>query len=212
MLRNAGWHKTRATVPPMKRDVSGKRLGIVGLGQIGQALARMAHHGLNMQVAGYRPSMKPALDYVEMQPLETLFAESDFIVLACPLNETTRGLVNARLIARMQPLAVLVNVARGAVIEEPALIKALQEKRIGGAALDVFTTQPLPADSPLMHLENVILSTHMAGMTRESMLRMGDGVVDQVLQLLRGELPTHLVNTEHREAIAERLRMLTGKH
>src|SRR5690606_4887159 len=125
------------------------------------------------QVAAYRPSMQAALDYVEMKSLESLFAESDFIVLACPLNEQTHSMVNAALLAHMRPDAMLVNVARGAVVDEPALISALQARKIRGAALDVYIDEPLPADSPLMGLDNAVLSPHVAGMTKESTLRIG---------------------------------------
>lgn len=204
-LRAHGWKAARAAINDTKFEVSGRRLGIVGLGQIGQTLAYMAHHGFNMKVAAYRPSMQPALDFVQMQGLQTLFSESDFIVLACPLNEQTRGMVSAGLLQRMQRHAMLINVARGAVIDEDALLIALRERRIGGAALDVFTHQPLRPDAPMLELDNVVLSTHMAGLTQESMLRMGEKVADQVLQLLRGELPEHLCNAEHKDRLLARL-------
>jgi len=204
-LRRRGWAETRAMTAG-KIELSGRRLGIIGAGQIALALANMAHFGLGMRVSAHRPSMKPVADFIEMQSVETVFSEADFVVLACPLNDATRGMVNAELIARMKPDAVLINVARGAVVDEAALVAALAGKRIRGAALDVYGTQPLPADSPLLELDNVVLTSHMAGITRESMLRMSETTVDQVLQLLRGELPEFLCNADARDAIGARWR------
>lgn len=206
-FHSQGWSATRA-LSDQAIELTGRRLGIVGIGEIGKALARMAHFGLQMPVSAYRPSMAPVADYIDMVPLTTLFEESDVIVVACPLNDKTRGMVNHELISRMKPDAMLVNVARGAVIDEQALIEALQGQKIRGAALDVFATQPLPEDSPLLALDNVVLSSHMAGMTHESMLRMGHKTADQVIQLLRGDVPEHLCNTEARAAIEARLHSL----
>jgi D-3-phosphoglycerate dehydrogenase len=147
-------------------------------------------------------------DHVEPATLEDLFARADVVVLACPLNESTRGLVGAALLGRMKAGAFLVNVARGPVVDEAALIAALTDGPLAGAALDVFAQQPLPAASPLLAMPHVILSAHLAGLTDDAMRRMGDGAVDQALQLLRGELPRHLVNPEAEAAIRARLQGL----
>lgn len=206
-MREAGWAATKA-LADNTIELRGKRLGIVGIGDIGQALAGMAHYGLQMSIAAYRPSMAPAADYIEMLPLPELFAQSDFIVIACPLTDETRGMVSRDLIARMKKHAMLVNISRGPVIDEPALIDALYSKSIRAAALDVYTTQPLPADSPLLKLDNVLLSGHIAGMTQESVMRIGHKVADQVLQLLQGKLPEHLCNTQALTAIEARWQQL----
>jgi D-3-phosphoglycerate dehydrogenase / 2-oxoglutarate reductase len=128
------------------------------------------------------------------RPLDALLAESDFLVVCCPLTEATRGLIGAAQLARMPPHAVLVNVARGAVVDEAALLAALRERRIGGAALDVFATQPLSPQHPFFALDNVLLTPHLAGITEASMRRMGLGAVAEVARAFVGEPPANLVN------------------
>ncbi|WP_158238569.1 NAD(P)-dependent oxidoreductase [Pollutimonas subterranea] len=203
-LRTQGWAATRALCEK-KIEVAGRTLGIVGTGRIGKALAHMAHHGLGMKVTGFHPSMSPISNYIEMLPLEDLFTRADFIVLACPLNASTRGMVNAALITKMKVDAVLINVSRGPVLDEVALIQALSTGQIRGAALDVFDVQPLPAESPLLRMDSVILSSHMAGLTQDTLERIGDKVADQALQLLDGKLPQHLCNVEMRADLQARL-------
>jgi D-3-phosphoglycerate dehydrogenase len=122
--------------------------------------------------------------------------EADIIVLCCPLTPETTGLVNRERMARMKPHSLLVNVSRGPVIDDDALIRALREQRIGGAALDVFAAQPLPPDHPYFSFDNVIITPHMAGITEDSMLRMGLGAVEEALRVLAGELPLNLRNPE----------------
>ena len=119
---------------------------------------------------------------------------ADVLVLCCPLTDETRGAINAERIARMKPGAVLVNVSRGPVVDTAALIRALTGGHIAGAALDVFDTQPLPPDSPLWGLPNVILTPHMAGITEDSMLRMGQTVAEETRRILAGGLPQNLCN------------------
>lgn len=208
-MRTEGWRSAR-TLADQGFDLSGKRLGLVGIGAIGQAVANICHFGFGMQVMGYRPSGRPALDIIENASLERIFSESDFVVLACPLNEQTRGLVSRQLLGTMQPSSCLINVARGAVVDEEALVEVLTSKKIAGAALDVFTHQPLPATSPLYQLEHVLLSPHMAGITDDSMRAVGASVAAQVKQLLRGELPEHLVNRQQSSAISTHMKKLLG--
>ncbi|KAA0911305.1 hydroxyacid dehydrogenase [Pusillimonas sp. ANT_WB101] len=207
-LRQEGWSAARA-LSDNKVEIEGQTLGIVGIGQIGQNLARKAHHGFNMNVIAYRPSGAPSDSFVEMVDLPALFERSDFIVLACPLNEKTKGLVDASLLARMKPTACLINVSRGGVIDEPALIDVLSKGHIRGAALDVFTTSPLPASSPLLQLGNVLVTSHIAGITKQSMQCMGEGAAKQVLQILDGQLPEHLWNSECRDEIVARFERLS---
>lgn len=209
-LRAQGWAAARR-LSGEAYELAGRTLGLVGVGAIGAELGRMASAGLRMRVVGHRASARPMPGCVEPVSLEALFAQADVVVLACPLNDATRGLVGAPLLARMKPDALLVNVSRGAVVDEPALIDALRAGRPGGAALDVFAEQPLPPTSPLFGLPNVILSTHLAGMTAESMQRMGECVAAQVIELLDGRLPTHLVNTEARDAVLARLASLSPR-
>lgn len=208
-MRNMGWAGARA-LADQGFDLAGRVVGLVGTGAIGQAVANMCHSGFGMKVIGYRPSGPPPLDIIASASLADVFAKADFIVLACPLNEKTRGLVNRTLLKSMKPTACLVNVARGAVVDQDALVESLVAGDIAGAALDVFTLQPLPAQSPLYRMENVLLSPHMAGITEDSLQAVGFCVARQVRQLLRGELPEHLVNREVTPAIERRLSVLTA--
>ncbi len=193
-LRQKGWTAARA-YSDQGGDLAGRRLGLVGYGNIGKALHQIAQ-GFGMQVAAStrRPDTLPA--GVQALSLDDLAASSDVLVLCCPLTEETRGAISAARIAMMRPGAVLINVARGPIVDTSALIAALQARKIAGAALDVFDTQPLPADSPLWALENVILTPHMAGITADSMLRMGDVAADETLRVLSGALPLNFCNPE----------------
>jgi D-3-phosphoglycerate dehydrogenase len=189
-------------------DAAGKVVGIVGMGAIGREVARLCHDGLRAVVLGNRRSGAPMPAHVTATPLEAMFRCADVVVLVCPLDDTTRGLVDERLLALMKPGAFLINASRGPVVDEPALIRALADGRLGGAALDVFQEQPLPPTSPLLALDNVILSPHMAGLTQDSMRRMGESSVDQTIQILNGQMPTYWVNPEAAAAIRARQQRL----
>ena len=194
-LRSAGWAAGRAH-SDHGREISGRVLGVLGMGAIGRALAAMAQGGFGMKVICHTRSgtgLPPGIAHVS---LERLFADSDILALCAPLTDQTRGLVDAAALARMRAGAILVNVARGPVVVEKALIAALASGHRGGAAIDVFDTQPLPTDHPFLSLPNVILTPHMAGITEESMLRMGMGVVEEARRIAAGALPLHFVNPE----------------
>jgi len=203
-LRCQSWNNSRKLADE-STEAAEKVIGIIGVGAIGTELARICSQGLRMRVVGVRHSSAAMPSFVTAVPLDDIFPMADVVVLACPVNESTRGLLNAARIARMKPQAFLINVSRGAVIDESALIKALSEQRLAGAALDVFEQQPLPESSPLRTLPNVILSPHLAGITDESMQRMGRVAAEQALALIAGELPQHLVNTEAKADILTRL-------
>ena len=117
-------------------------------------------------------------------------------MLCCPLTLETSGLIGRDRIARMKQGALLINVSRGPVVDDAALIEALSSGRIGGAALDVFSTQPLPLDHPYFGFDNVIITPHMAGITEESMMRMGIGAAEEAIRVLGGDLPVNLRNPE----------------
>lgn len=191
-LHALGWAAARAH-SDHGRELSGRTLGILGFGNIGKSLARIAHHGFGMPVIAHTRSGSGNAD-VQAVGFAELLERSDILALCAPLTAETRGLIDAAALARMKPGAILINVARGPLVAETALIGALTSGHLGGAALDVFDTQPLPQDHPLMILPNVILTPHMAGITEESMLRMGQGVVAEARRILRGELPENLVN------------------
>jgi D-3-phosphoglycerate dehydrogenase len=132
---------------------------------------------------------------VTQVPLDKLVATSDVLVLACPLTDETRGLMGMHELAALRHGAVLINVARGPVVDAAALLTQLRTGRIS-AALDVFDTQPLPLTDPLFDLDNVILTPHFAGITVESMKRMGDGAADEVQRILNGQMPLNFCNPE----------------
>jgi D-3-phosphoglycerate dehydrogenase / 2-oxoglutarate reductase len=175
-------------------ELRGKVLGIVGVGAIGTRLAEIAHHGFRMRVLGHRRNPQGLPDFVTAADLPNLFAQSDYIALACPLTEETRGLASAALIARMKPGAWLMNVARGGVVDEAALVAALREGRIGGAALDVYAAQPLAPDHELRRLPNVVLTPHVAGLTAEAVVTMSAVAAEEVVRILRGERPRNFIN------------------
>lgn len=192
-LRSAGWGFARAH-SDHGRELSGRTIGIVGMGNVGNALFRIAHAGFGMRVLAVtsRPEALPA--GARAADLAHVLSHSDVVVLACPLTDATRGMIGAGELALMPPGSILVNVARGPVVVEQALIDALRTELIGGAVMDVFDRQPLPGDHPFLSMRNVILTPHMAGITEESMLRMGQGVVMETRRILAGERPLSFCN------------------
>ncbi len=193
-LRQEGWGAARQLADGAG-EISGRTLGIVGFGNIGRRVAAIgAGFGMRVLVHTPRPSLLP--ENVLPIGLPELFREADRIVLCCPLNEQTRGMVDAALLRQVRPGAVLVNVARGAVVDEAALADALRSGKLGGAALDVFTTQPLAAGHPFFDLPNLLLTPHIAGLTSDSLRQMSEGAVTEMLRMLRGERPHNLANPE----------------
>lgn len=192
--RSAGWVAARPLAND-GREVRGGNLGVIGTGRIATRIAEIASAGLGMRVLAHSPSGRT--EYVHpLVPLDEVAAESDALVIACESTPDTLRLVDADVIGRMKPTAHLINVARGAIVDTAALIAALRDRRIAGAALDVYEEHPLPTSSPLFELPNVILTPHVAGITRQSMQRLGDTVADQVIDALEGRIPRHVVNPE----------------
>jgi phosphoglycerate dehydrogenase-like enzyme len=189
------WRAMISQIGEREDELGGKTLLIVGLGRIGSRLARLAK-AFDLRVVGIRrdPSRGGAgADVVcGHDQLLAQIATADIVALACPLTPETTNLIDAKALAAMKPSAHLVNVARGRVVDEPALIAALQEKRLAAAGLDVTQVEPLPASSPLWSMRNVLITPHTAGETQ----RYEDGVIDLLLEnldrLWRGE-PT-LIN------------------
>jgi phosphoglycerate dehydrogenase-like enzyme len=177
-------------------ELRGKTLGIVGLGQIGKSLATMAH-GLGMRVLAtdaFPDSGFADAHHLAYVPLARLLAEADFVSLHCPLTSETRRLIGSEALARMKPTAYLVNTARGGLVDEGALLHALREGRIAGAALDVFEDEPQAANSPFADLDNAILSSHLGGATKEAFDRSLDMALTNVVRVLRDEPPLYRVN------------------
>jgi phosphoglycerate dehydrogenase-like enzyme len=159
---------------PIGRVLHGKTLGIVGLGRLGGEVAKVGQFlGMRVMAAGLTLTPeRAAAANVEFRSLDDLFAESDVISIHLKSTETTRGLVDARLLSRMKPDAVLINTSRGPIVEETALVEALQQHRIGGAALDVYDAEPLPANHPLRATDNTLLLAHCGWPTDDGYSRM----------------------------------------
>jgi D-3-phosphoglycerate dehydrogenase len=206
-LRSGQWPEGRA-IADQGETLEDMTLGIVGYGAVGRALAQFATalFGLRVLVSTPRPAIVTAPH--QAVSFDTLVREADAVVLCCPLNAETRGMVDAAVLARMLPHAVLVNVARGAIVDEDALLDALQKGRLGGAVLDVFGKQPLGSDHPLTRLENVVLTPHVAGCAAGVLRRVGAAIADDVRRVLSGELPLNLVNSSHADRIRQRWRDL----
>jgi len=175
-------------------DLSGKTLGIIGLGHIGSSVARMAGAGFRMRVLAYDPRVDAArlarTGAEQRKDLHSLLAESDFVSVHCVLNDETRGLIGAAELAAMKPSAFLVNVSRGAIVDEAALLAALQERRIAGAALDVYSREPLAKQghplSALYAMDNAIVFPHLTFFTHEAMQRLEDDTMRRCLEVLEG--------------------------
>ncbi|MEQ8517344.1 MAG: D-glycerate dehydrogenase [Chromatocurvus sp.] len=186
-IRQGHWTPDNAWSPDffVGKDIAGATLGIVGLGAIGTAVARRAG-GFGMQVLGWNrtPRDVPGVDQVA---LETLLTRSDFVIITVALSDDTRNLINAERIALMKSDAVLVNTARGGIVDEDALAAALAGGRLLAAGIDVFAREPVPADNPLLGLPNVVLTPHIGSATAATRRRMADMAVDNALAALAGE-------------------------
>ena len=205
-----GWAAARA-LADTGFELPGRTIGLVGYGHVGRAIARLCS-GLAMRVLAHsRSGPRAGAPAAEHVALHALLSRSDFVVLACPLTTQTRGLIGAAELAAMRPGACLVNVARGPVVQEAALIDALRSGHLAGAALDVFDVQPLSEDHPYRQMEQVLLTPHMAGITEDSMRRMGLGVVLEVEHLLRGDVPPNCINPQAEAAFRLRAAGL-GRH
>jgi len=193
-LRKEGWAKARPAADHYL-ELGASTLGIVGVGSIGTLIAAMAQ-GLGMKVMGLtrRPETLPK--GVLSADKEQLFAQSDAVVLACPLTEQTRNLVDHSTIARMKKRAILINVSRGPVVDTEALVIALREGRLGGAMLDVFDQQPLTGAEQVFACPNLMLTPHCAGITESSAFVTSEGAVRTLLALLHNERPSNVVNPE----------------
>ena len=176
-------------------ELSGRTLGIVGFGTIGRKLASIAS-AVGMSCIAHDPYVSPPVENARLVELDDLLVESDFVSVHAPLTAETRGLIDERRLGLMKPTAHIVNLSDAAIVDEQALVRALTERRIAGAALDVFETQPIAPDSPLLRLENVILTPHLGGATDETVERHSAMMADDVLRWVDGERPERLVNPE----------------
>ncbi|MDR1874758.1 MAG: D-glycerate dehydrogenase [Synergistaceae bacterium] len=178
-------------------DVAGAATGIVGFGQIGQAVARRAR-GFDMNVLYSDTERKPGAEALGAKylPLEELLRESDFVTLHCLLNEQTRNLIGEKELRTMKKTAILINAARGPLVDQEALFRACSEKWICGAGLDVFVKEPVPMDEPLLTLPNVTTVPHIGSASGTSRNGMATRSAENLLAVLQGRKPVNLVNEE----------------
>jgi phosphoglycerate dehydrogenase-like enzyme len=191
--RKKQWHRYLPMV------LKGKTLGILGLGNIGKEVARLAK-AFDMKVIASRRSVKEGTHakYVDLllpaAEMSRLLAESDFILVALPLTHDTEGIIGAKELNLIKPSAYLINIARGSIIDEPSLVKALEKHKIAGAALDVFAAEPLPANSKLWELPNVIISPHISGSMPDYMRRATGILCKNLARYLEGKRLINVVN------------------
>ena len=196
LVREGRW---RGDLPQLGRNIKGRTLGSLGCGNIAQELFRMAASlGFGRTIASdpYVTQEQAAALGVELVSMDELLRQSDFLTVNTLLNQQTRGIIGEPELRKMKPTAYLINTARGPILQEPALIRALREHWIAGAGLDVFEQEPLPSGSPLRELDNVILSPHGLAWTEEIVRDNGTEACDNILTIARGELPASIVNKE----------------
>ena len=192
-LREKRWEHTKI----IGVEIWQKTIGIIGLGAIGRCVALRAK-GFQMKIVAcdpYWPSEFAAQQGIEQLSLDQLLEASDIVTIHAPLTPENKGLINARTLGLMKPTAILINAARGGLVNETDLYQALRSGRLAGAGLDVFEQEP-PHDSPLLELDNVVLTPHTAAFTHEAMKTMSMGVVEQLIDYYHGKKPAHLVNPE----------------
>lgn len=193
-MRAGDWDRD----PQIGLELEGKTLGIVGLGEIGRRVARQGQ-GFGMRVIAADPHVDEAAAAaagVALLPLARLLGEADVVSLHMRLDPSTNRIIDRAALAAMKPTAILVNTARGELIDEPALVDALESRRIAGAALDTFAEEPLVRTSALRRLPNVILSPHVAGQTREALVKVGLAAADAIIDELAGRRPAYVYNPE----------------
>jgi lactate dehydrogenase-like 2-hydroxyacid dehydrogenase len=197
-VREGHW-QTWGLTTLLGQDIHGAALGLIGFGRIGKAVARRAQ-GFGMRILFHDPAnaSDPDAETLRAEPVDfdTLLREADFVSLHVPLNEQTRHLIDSAALARMKPTAILINTARGPVVDPDALYAALKAGTIAGAALDVTEPEPIPSDSPLLGLDNLIIAPHIASASHATRGRMAQMAVDNLLAGLAGRRLPHCVNPE----------------
>ncbi|MCH8865064.1 MAG: dehydrogenase [Chloroflexi bacterium] len=196
IIRADKWEEGREKYPG--QGLTGRTLGSIGVGNIGHDMFRLARP-FGMKHIGYDPfiSQEAVKDIgVELVSMDEVLSQSDYVNVSCPLSEKTRHLIGEKELRKMKKTAFLINTSRGPVIDEAALLKALEGGWIAGAGIDVFEQEPTPADNPLFKLENVILTPHSIALTDEFYVTMWKVIIDQIEKMMRGEKPETLVNPE----------------
>jgi glyoxylate reductase len=195
-IRAGHWRPDRVWSPTLLtgKDVAGATLGIIGLGDIGQAVARRAS-GFGMRVLGWTRSGRQVAG-VETLALDEVLAQSDFVSVNVALTDATRDLLDAAAIAQMKPGAVLVNTARGGIVDETALAAALAEGRLYAAGIDVFAREPVAMDNPLLGLPNVVVAPHIGSASKATRAQMAALAANNLIAAIQGEPMPHCVNPE----------------
>ncbi len=194
VAKQGRWEGVTSPVPLIR--LRGCKLGVVGMGRIGRAVAGKAQ-AFGLEVLAYDPYIAErhsAGAGVNLVDLPTLLSESDYVTIHTPLNDETRGLIGANEFQRMKPSAFIINCARGPIIDEPALVEALRDGQISGAGLDVMEEAAPPADHPLFGMDNVIITPHIAFLSRQSVLELEVRTAKATADVLQGRMPEFLVN------------------
>jgi D-3-phosphoglycerate dehydrogenase / 2-oxoglutarate reductase len=179
-------------------DLRGRTVGLVGFGYVGRLVAKKIK-GFGVNILAYDPNVSDnevTANFGQPASLEEIFSQSDYICIHARLSDETKGLIGRRLISLMKPTSYLINTARAEIVDESALLDALEQRKIAGAALDVFWREPLPKDHPLIRLDNVTLTSHLAGTTIESLSRSPELLIEEINALLNGETTSWVVNPE----------------
>jgi len=198
-IRDGRWLSDESgELPPVLRgrELAHKTLGLVGMGEIGRRVARIAK-GFEMRILVFDPCLSPEVarqQGAEPVDLVSLTSQADYVSIHGPLSAETKDLIGEKEISLMKPTAYLINTARGALVDEKALLTALQRKKIAGAALDVFSVEPLPMRSGFLKLDNVILTPHIGGVTEEALAEVSYMSAKEAARIARGEVPVNLVN------------------
>lgn len=182
----------------MGHEISGRTIGLVGIGHIGTRVAALAR-AFGMQVVAFDPHLTPEeIERRGAQPVsfEALLAQSDFVSLHCPRDASTLKMMNADTFARMKRGAIFITTARGGIHDEAALVQALRSGHLAGAGVDVWDQEPPPLDHPLLSMDNVYATFHVAGVTHEARRNMGAISAQQIVDVLAGERPPRLINPE----------------
>jgi D-3-phosphoglycerate dehydrogenase len=170
-------------------------MGILGVGAIGSKISKIALD-LGMNVIGFtrRPDAIPK--GIKLVSKAELFKQADIVIISCPLNDETRGMVDKAMIDLMKPTAILINIARGPIVDSSAIVAALNEGRIAGVAMDVHDHHPLEGSELVFNAPNLLLTPHIASITATSLQKMSEGSVDILLKILQGQRPNNIVNPE----------------
>lgn len=206
-LRSGHWASLRQKAF-FGRELGGQTIGVLGFGSVGRRIAAIARLGFGMRVLVHRQRAGASEEGITFCSLERLFEDSDIVVVACPLNDHTRGMVGRDLLGRLGPEGVLVNIGRGAILDEDALLDMLANGQLGGSALDVFTEEPLSTASAFRQLDNVVLTPHVAGISADSIQRMSTLAAADALRILRGYRPHYLINDHAWHDIEKRWKAL----